>query len=149
MQLAETVNDCIERYDQKIEELGREKYGHTTLLRQVKGVGPITSLAYVLTLEDPQRFSSSREVGPYLGLVPKQEDSGESQPQLGISKTGDRMLRRLLVGSSQYMLGAVRTGHATYGGTDCDCASAEERMRRSERWWRWPESWPSCCIACG
>ncbi len=83
-----------------------EKYGHTTLLRQVKGVGPITSLAYVLTLEDPQRFASSREVGPYLGLVPKQEDSGDSQPQLGISKAGDRMLRRLLVGSSQYMLGA-------------------------------------------
>ena len=82
VQLVETVNDCIAKYDQKIEELGREKYGHTTLLRQVKGVGPITSLAYVLTLEDPQRFSSSREVGPYLGLVPKQEDSGDSQPQL-------------------------------------------------------------------
>jgi transposase len=106
VELVETVKDCIAKYDQKIEELGREKYGHTTMLRQVKGVGPITSLAYVLTLEDPQRFSSSREVGPYLGLVPKQEDSGESQPQLGISKTGDRMLRRLLVGSSQYMLGA-------------------------------------------
>ena len=107
VQLVETVNECIARYDQKIEELGRKKYGHTTLLRQVKGVGPIiTSLAYVLTLEDPQRFASSREVGPYLGLVPKQEDSGDSQPQLGISKAGDRMLRRLLVGSSQYMLGA-------------------------------------------
>src|ERR1700675_3626342 len=80
VQLAERVNDCIARYDQKIEELGQKKYGHTTLLRQVKGVGPITSLAYVLTLEDPQRFASSREVGPYLGLVPKQEDSGDSQP---------------------------------------------------------------------
>src|ERR1700746_2834747 len=106
VELVETVKDCIAKYDQKIEELGREKYGHTTMLRQVKGVGPITSLAYVLTLEDPQRFASSREVGPYLGLVPKQEDSGDSQPQLGISKAGDRMLRRLLVGSSQYMLGA-------------------------------------------
>jgi transposase len=61
VQLVETVNDCIALYDQKIEELGREKYGHTTLLRQVKGVGPITSLAYVLTLEDPQRFASSRD----------------------------------------------------------------------------------------
>ena len=50
MQLVETVNDCIEKYDERIEELGRKKYGHTTLLRQVKGVGPITSLAYVLTL---------------------------------------------------------------------------------------------------
>src|SRR3954469_19204975 len=64
-----------------------------------------TDLAYVLTLENPQRFTKSREVGPYLGLVPKQEDSGESQPQLRISKAGDRMLRRLLVGSAHYVLG--------------------------------------------
>ena len=59
----------------------------------------------MLTLENPERFAKSREVGPYLGLVPKQEDSGESQPQLGISKAGDTMLRRLLVGSAHYILG--------------------------------------------
>jgi transposase len=131
VQLVETVNDCIARYDQKIEELGREKYGHTTLLRQVKGVGPITSLAYVLTLEDPQRFSSSREVGPYLGLVPKQEDSGDSQPQLGISKTGDRMLRRLLVGSSQYMLGAFGpdTDLRRYGLRLCERGGKNAKKR--------------------
>ena len=68
-------------------------------------VGPLTSLAYVLTLENPDRFAKSREVGPYLGLVPKQEDSGDSQPQLRISKAGDTMLRRLLVGSAHYILG--------------------------------------------
>jgi transposase len=131
VQLVETVNDCIEKYDQKIEELGREKYGHTTLLRQVKGVGPITSLAYVLTLEDPQRFASSREVGPYLGLVPKQEDSGDSQPQLGISKTGDRMLRRLLVGSSQYMLGAFGpdTDLRRYGLRLCERGGKNAKKR--------------------
>jgi transposase len=99
------LSEGIEGYDKKIEKLGSEKYGHTALLRQVKGVGPITSLAYVLTLENPERFVKSRDVGPYLGLVPKQEDSGDSQPQLGISKTGDTMLRRLLVGSAQYILG--------------------------------------------
>src|SRR5215470_6986702 len=94
VQLADALSDCIQSYDQKIEELGSEKYGHTQLLRQVKGVGPITALAYVLTLENPEHFAKSRDVGPYLGLVPKQEDSGESQPQLGISKTGDTMLRK-------------------------------------------------------
>src|SRR5450631_1941445 len=113
------------------EELGQKKYGHTTLLRQVKGVGPITSLAYVLTLEDPQRFSSSREVGPYLGLVPKQEDSGDSQPQLGISKAGDRMLRRLLVGSSQYMLGAFGpdTDLRRYGLRLCERGGKNAKKR--------------------
>jgi len=45
-----------------------------------------------------------RGVGPYLGLVPRQEDCGESQPQLGISKAGDTMVRRLLVGSAYYIL---------------------------------------------
>ena len=131
VQLVETVNDYIARYDQNVEELGQKKYGHTTLLRQVKGVGPITSLAYVLTLEDPQRFSSSREVGPYLGLVPKQEDSGDSQPQLGISKTGDRMLRRLLVGSSQYMLGAFGpdTDLRRYGLRLCERGGKNAKKR--------------------
>jgi transposase len=105
VRLAEALSDCIKVYDERIEKLGQEKYVHTELSRQVKGVGPLTSLAYVLTLEDPKRFVKSRDVGPYLGLVPKQEDSGESQPQLGISKAGDMMLRRLLVGSAHYILG--------------------------------------------
>jgi len=69
VRLVETVNDCIARYDQKIERLGREKYRHATLLRQVKGVGPITSLAYVLTLADPQRSCSRREVTRGLWLL--------------------------------------------------------------------------------
>jgi len=105
LQLADGLSRAIKEYGQKIEEMANQKYGHTKLLRQVKGVGPITALAYVLTLENPERFAKSRDVGPYLGLVPKQEDSGESQPQLGISKTGDTMVRKLLVGSAQYILG--------------------------------------------
>ena len=105
LQLADGLTHVIKEYGRKIEEMANQKYGHTKLLRQVKGVGPITALAYVLTLENPERFAKSRDVGPYLGLVPKQEDSGESQPQLGISKTGDTMVRKLLVGSAQYILG--------------------------------------------
>jgi len=105
VQLADALSHCIKEYDVKIEAMASQKYGHTNLLRQIKGVGPITALAYVLTLENPECFAKSRDVGPYLGLVPKQEDSGESQPQLGISKAGDRMLRTLLVGSAQYILG--------------------------------------------
>jgi transposase len=105
VRLAAALSDDIKVYDQRIEELASKKYEHTKLLRQVKGVGSITALAYVLTLEHPERFAKSRDVGPYLGLVPKQEDSGDSQPQLGISKTGDTMVRKLLVGSAHYILG--------------------------------------------
>jgi transposase len=99
------LSEAIKSYDQRIEQLADEKYQHTQLLRQVKGVGPVTALAYVLTLETPLRFDRSRDVGPYLGLVPRQEDSGDTQPQLSISKSGDRMLRKLLVGSAHYILG--------------------------------------------
>jgi transposase len=102
----------IKKYDKAISKKSSEQYPETMLLQQVNGVGPITSLAYVLTLEKPERFRKSREVGPYLGLVPKQDDSGESSKQLRITKTGDIMLRRLLVGSAQYILGPF--------GTDCD-----------------------------
>jgi len=105
LRLVATLSDEIKILDQRIDKLADEKYMHTQLLRQVNGVGPVTSLAYVLTLETPLRFARSRDVGPYLGLVPKQEDSGDIQPQLGISKAGDRMLRKLMVGSAHYILG--------------------------------------------
>jgi transposase len=105
LRMIQTLSEEIKGYEKRIEKLGSEKYMDTKLLRQVNGVGPVTSLAYVLTLETPQRFKRSRDVGPYLGLVPQQEDSGDSQPQLGISKAGDRMLRKLLVGSAHYILG--------------------------------------------
>jgi transposase len=107
VRLVEMLSDSIKAYDERIEKRASQKYKHTELLRQVKGVGALTSLAYVLTLENPERFTKSRDVGPYLGLVPKQEDSGESQPQLRISKAGDVMLRRLLVGSAHYILGPL------------------------------------------
>ena len=105
LRLIATLSEEIKTFDQRIEKLAAEKYMQTQLLRQVSGVGPVTALAFVLTLETPLRFARSRDVGPYLGLVPKQEDSGDIQPQLGISKAGDRMLRKLLVGSAQYILG--------------------------------------------
>ena len=88
----------------------------TKLLRQVNGVGPVTSLAYVLTLETPQRFKKSRDVGPYLGLVPQQEDSGDSQPQLGISKAGDRMLRNCWWAARNHRARSGRTPNCADSG---------------------------------
>jgi transposase len=104
----ETIASLTERikdYDRKLEALTEEHYPETKLLRQVRGVGPLTALALVLTLEDPKRFEKSRAVGAYLGLVPAKNQSGERDPQQRISKEGDEMLRRLLVGSAHYILG--------------------------------------------
>ena len=100
------LSDQIKRCDQQVRELAEKKYPETKLLQQVQGVGPLVSLAYVLTLENPKRFPKSRTVGSYLGLRPKQSESGKTAPQLGISKAGNGYLRRLLVQSSQYILGS-------------------------------------------
>lgn len=112
----------IRAYDKRIEALCTERYPETERLRQVKGVGPITALAFVLTLEDPQRFSRSRQVGPYLGLVSRRHDSADSRPQLRISKAGDAFLRRLLVGCAHYILG--------HFGTDCTLRRYGEAIAR-------------------
>jgi transposase len=94
----------IQELDQKIEALARDTYPETALLSQVPGVGRLTALAYVLTVEDPTRFRRARAMGSYLGLRPRQDESGTLKPQLPITKAGDRMLRRLLVECSQRML---------------------------------------------
>jgi transposase len=100
-----SLTDAIRSYDRELEVLSREIYPETALLRQVQGVGPLTALAFVLTLEDPDRFRTSRAVGAYVGLGPGRHQSGESDPQQRISKRGDEMLRRLLVNCGQYVLG--------------------------------------------
>ena len=75
------------------------------MLQQVSGVASLTALALVLTIEDPERFDKSRDVGAYLGLVPRQDQSGQSAPKLHIHKAGDRVTRRLLVSAAHYILG--------------------------------------------
>jgi transposase len=100
-----TLTKQIFAYDYQIEKLCRDRYPETKSLQKVSGVGPLTALAFVLTLEDPKRFRKSREVGPSLGLVPRQDQSGEHDPQLHITKTGNGYLRRLLVHSAHYILG--------------------------------------------
>ncbi len=110
----------IRSYEKLLETMAREKYPETAMLSQVTGVGPLTSLAFVLTLSDKNRFRCSRDVGPYLGLVPRQYDSGDQQSQLGITKRGNAFLRRLLVNSAQYILGPF--------GPDCRLRRHGERL---------------------
>jgi transposase len=100
-----SLTERIRQYDRKLQTISKERYPETELLRQVEGIGTLTALTFVLTLEDPYRFEKSRSVGAYLGLVPATDRSGDSDPQKRISKEGDQMLRKLLVGSAHYVLG--------------------------------------------
>jgi transposase len=101
----ESLNERIQEYEVRMEKIAKESYPQVELLKQVKGVGTQIALTYVLTLEDPHRFPKSREVGCFLGLRPGRRDSGESQPQMHISKEGDPYLRTMLVQGAHYILG--------------------------------------------
>ena len=120
LETIEHLTRTIRQFDREVERLCHERYPETEILRQVPGVGPITALFYVLTIEDPSRFRKSRSVGAYLGLRPRQRDSGEQQPQLRITKAGDVLLRRLLVSAAHYILGPF--------GPDTDMRRAGLRM---------------------
>lgn len=116
-----TLTTTIRGYEKLIERLAEQRYGATKALRQVRGVGTITALTYVLVIQDPSRFSTSRSVGAYLGYVPRLDESGESSPRLGTTKQGDALLRRLLVNCAHYILGPF--------GEDCDLRRFGERVR--------------------
>jgi transposase len=105
LQQVESLTEKIKACDAELKQIAKEKYQETELLQQVAGVGPLIALTFVLTVEDPERFKKSRDVGSYVGLRPKRSESGEQQPQLGISKEGDIYLRKMLVQGAHYILG--------------------------------------------
>src|SRR6185369_15842064 len=108
----ETVSERIAEYNDRIAALAQRSYPQVELLKQIKGVGTLIALTFMLTLEDPHRFGKSRDVGGYLGLQPGRRNSGQSEPQMHISKEGDPYLRTLLVQGAQHILGPF--------GVDCD-----------------------------
>ena len=105
LQALEGLSAQIAQYNRQIEDLATKRYPQTALLKQVKGVGTLIALTYMLTLEDPHRFRKSRDAGCYAGLQPGRRNSGQSAPQMHISKEGDPYLRTLLVQGAQHILG--------------------------------------------
>ena len=117
----ESLTNKITKYDTQVERMAVKKYPDTEMLRQVKGDG-LTSLAYMLTLENPNRFEKSREVGPYLGLVPRQDESGDSSPQLRIPKR-----------AIKWCVGYWLAAHSTFWsdlGTTVTCGAMERKSPR-------------------
>ena len=108
------IEDC----DRKIERIGK-RHEPVQRLRQISGVGPVIALAYVLFVGDPQNYSSAGRVGAHLGIVPKRDQSGDVDKQLGITKAGNQMLRYLLAQGANYILSR---------GPDCDLRRFGERI---------------------
>jgi transposase len=120
----------IREYNQRIEHLAQARYPQVALLKQVKGVGTLIALTYVLTLEDAHRFGQSRDVGCYLGLQPGRRNSGQSQPQLHISKG------RPLSANAAGARGAAHSGSVWSGQRSAALGSETSRS-----WWEeWEET---------
>lgn len=120
LKMIELMTEKIHELDKRINVMAQESYPESNLLQQVNGVGALTSLAYVLILEDGKRFQRSRDVGAFLGMTPRRDQSGETDKQLRISKAGNHELRRLLVGCAHYILGRF--------GPDCDLRRFGQRL---------------------
>lgn len=105
LETIERLNEQIRECDEMIEHVARTKYPEVTLLTQVNGVGWLTALTFRLTIGNPFRFERSRDVGCYVGLRPKRGQSGEQDPQLGITKAGNERLRRMLVNCAHFIIG--------------------------------------------
>lgn len=115
-----TLTDSIRAYDRELQAMAMQRYPESELLTQVDGVGLLTALGFVLKLGTPARLRRNRMAGPYLGLVPRRDQSGARDPQLRITKNGDAYVRRLLVGCAHYILGPF--------GPDCDLRRYGERI---------------------
>jgi len=103
--VVEHLTEQIKSFEKAIEAVAERCYPQTKRLRQVPGVGAISALTFVLTIESPERFPRRRSVGAFLGLVPKKSQSGDKDPRMSITKTGDTSLRQLLVNCSHYIIG--------------------------------------------
>jgi transposase len=123
--LLEVITELTRRiaaFERHINALISTHYPVAHHLQQPAGVGALTALTYVLVVEDPARFRKSRDVGPYVGLVPRLDESSESQPQLRITKAGDALCRRLLVSAAHYIMGPF--------GPPCDLRRHGEAIAR-------------------
>jgi len=131
LETIDQLNEKIRYYDQMEEHIARQKYPKYWLLEQVDGVGVHTALSFMLTIGDANRFEKSRMVGCFLGLRPRQQDSGESKPQLGITKAGDEYLRKTLVNCAHYILGphGADSDLRRYGNRICERGGKNAKKR--------------------
>jgi transposase len=162
----ESIRERIAEYNERIEKLAQQSYPPVAMLKQVKGVGTLIALTFLLTLEDPRRFRKSRDVGGYLGLQPGRRKSGQSEPQLHISKEGDPVPAHVTSARSATYPGTVRPRLRSAAlGTEVSGTRRTKRQEashrcdgkkraivataRSEPSLRQQESWQCCSITCG
>ncbi len=114
-----------------IEHSTAEQRCEVKRLTQVPGAGTLTALTFVLKLGRAERFTRSRDAASYLGLRPRRRQSGERDPHLGITKSGDPYLRKLLVQCAHWILGPFGRDSALRRWGLAKCESGGKRQTLS------------------
>lgn len=117
-----TLTERIRGLEKEITRMIEQEYPEAQHLQKIPGVGPLTALSFVLVIERQTRFRRARDIGPFLGLTPKRDQSGDVDKALRISKAGNKMLRRLLVNCAQYLMGPF--------GPSCSLRDHGQRIAR-------------------
>src|SRR2546427_3744292 len=105
LEVIDGLNEAAYEYDCLLEHWAGTRYEESSRLTQVKGVGTLTALTFLLTVGDKERFSRTRDIGPFVGLRPRLGQSGDNEPELRITKAGDGLLRKTLVEWAEDMVG--------------------------------------------
>jgi transposase len=122
--MLKALNAKIKRYDGILTKaMMRLRKEDAELVMQVPGVGPVTAAVFLAAVGDAKDFGKPRVAGPFLGLAPRQDQSGGTDKQLRISKEGDAMARKLLVIAANYIMGPFAK----------DCDLRRHGMRIAER----------------
>lgn len=93
----EVIHEQLLEITRQTKKMVKERYPVVEVLMTAPSVGLTTAMTFALTIEKPGRIRGTRNIGAYLGMTPRKKESGDSSPQLGITKAGDTHLRRLLV----------------------------------------------------
>jgi transposase len=105
LQIITGLTKQIRQLEHTVQQVAREHYPEVATVMQIKGVGVLSAMRFTLTLQDPGRFRRNRAVGAFVGLTPRRDQSGRSDPQKRITKAGDSALRWTLMQCSHYILG--------------------------------------------
>lgn len=125
LDVIEKLNASIKAYDKQVEDMVPEIASDAMHLLEIDGVAHLTLLYFVALVGDPYRFTKTRDIGSYLGLCRKRDDSGDRTSQLGITKAGDKYMRALLANCASHIIGPF--------GKDCDLRRWGERLAGTSR----------------
>jgi transposase len=149
LSVIDVLNEQIEGLEVRMRELGRT-HADACRLQQISGVGPLVSISFIATIDDPSRFESKSQLASYLGLSPGEKTTGGRVRRTGVIAAGQKHLRALLVQAAHVMLNARKTREPIASWAEgkrshplgCRIPAPKPDLAEQGTWsWSWSWSW--------